>query len=50
MKWRACERFGINPPGFPDGWDDLNVWNQAKLLAYCQNIDHDENPSMSRVK
>lgn len=35
--WRACERSGLRFPGVgKPSWDDLNVWMQAKLLAYHQ--------------
>ena len=38
------------PPGFPEGWDDLNVWNQAQLLGFNQVANHDENPPIKGAK
>lgn len=34
--WRACERFGIRPPGTTVSWEDCNVMVQAALLSYDQ--------------
>ena len=34
--WRACERFGILPPGVREKWEDTNVWSQAMLVAFNQ--------------
>lgn len=43
--WRACERFGILPPGIPGGWDDLDVIIQSRLISYSQirDIEHVQN-------
>jgi len=41
-EWRACERFGILPPGFrpkregPLSWDDLDVVRRCELIGYDQ--------------
>lgn len=37
--WRACERFGVHPPGVKADWDDMLPWHQAQLLAYDQIRD-----------
>ncbi len=34
--WRACERFGIRPPGVRSNWEDCNVQVQSELLAFDQ--------------
>lgn len=34
--WRACERFGIIPPGTYKDWDDNSPWQQAALIAFDQ--------------
>jgi hypothetical protein len=34
--WRACERFGVLPPGLRKHYDDLPPWFQAMLIAYDQ--------------
>lgn len=41
----------MKPPGInKDSWDDLDVWSQAKMLAYCQTRDYDENPPVKTPK
>jgi hypothetical protein len=32
--FRACERFGITPPGIASRWDDCNNWARIELIAY----------------
>lgn len=34
MIWKACERFGIKPPGICEHWDDIDWWTQQCLLQY----------------
>lgn len=34
--WRACERYGILPPGCRQEFDDCPPWLQAMLIAYDQ--------------
>lgn len=34
--WRACERFGVRPPGVEPGWDDCNVAARASIVAFDQ--------------
>jgi hypothetical protein len=34
--WRACERFGIRPPGLKAEWDEIHPWHQAQALAFDQ--------------
>jgi len=46
--WRACERFGILPPGVKDTWIKNDVWGQARLIAYDQirqveDAEHETN-------
>jgi len=31
------------PPGVAGGWDDIDVWTQAKLIAYEQTRSYEEN-------
>lgn len=40
--FKACERFGIKPPGVKDRWEDMGVEDQAILLSYSQ-IREDED-------
>ena len=35
-EFRACERFGLLPPGINHCWDDNLPWMQALLLAYSE--------------
>ena len=32
--WRACERWGIFPPGVFQHWDEIDHWTQARLLGF----------------
>jgi hypothetical protein len=41
--WRACERFGVLPPGVRPTWDKCNVEAKADLLGYEHIRGHDEN-------
>ena len=40
--WRACERFGIRPPGVKADWDKMVPWHQMQLLAYSQIRENEE--------
>jgi hypothetical protein len=40
--WRACERFGVRPPGVKENWDTCTSVVQASLLAYSQLCEHDD--------
>lgn len=45
--FRACERFQVTPPGFPEvfgklNWDQLSAMQQARLLGYDQLANHDQ--------
>lgn len=45
--FRACERFQIIPPGFPEvfgklNWDRLSAMQQARLLGYDQLANYDQ--------
>lgn len=35
-EWRACERFGIKPPGIADSWDKLTPIRKCELMSYDQ--------------
>jgi hypothetical protein len=45
-EWRACERFGILPPGVQPRWEDNHDWIQALLIAYSQIRSQEEVPMM----
>lgn len=34
--WRACERFGVRPPGVQSEFTDCPPWFQVMLIAYDQ--------------
>lgn len=37
--FRACERFGILPPGAEAKWDECSNWSQLQLLSYTMIRD-----------
>ncbi len=41
--WRACERFGILPPGVRSSWDDNLLDYQALLLGYDEVRTYEES-------
>lgn len=45
--WRACERYGIRPPGCHDQFDDCPPWLQAMLIAYDQIRQTEEVKELS---
>lgn len=40
--WRACERFGIRPPGIPESWDDMPEFTRGLLIGYDQIRQHED--------
>jgi hypothetical protein len=48
--WRACERFGMLPPGVEPSWDDNTAATQARLITYSQTRDHEEAAMAYRVQ
>jgi len=32
--FRACERFGVRPPGIKQSWEEMDCFSQADLIAY----------------
>lgn len=41
--WRACERFGIRPPGVREHYDDMSVSAKAMLISYDQIRQIEDN-------
>lgn len=39
--WKACQLFGVRPPGVAASWEDCTIEAQARLLAYCQIVEQD---------
>jgi len=48
-KWRACERFGILPPGVKDSWKRCNRDAQAELIAYNQIREIENNQNLEGI-
>ncbi len=46
--WRACERFGILPPGTTRQFDECNTWAQSMIVSYDQirQIEEDKRDVM----
>lgn len=40
--WRACERFGLIPPGVRRYWEDNDWWSQVCLIGYDQGRQVEE--------
>ena len=40
--WKACERFGVLPPGVLKNWEEMLPWHQAMLLAFNQIRENEE--------
>lgn len=47
--WRACERFGVKPPGVKSRWEDMTAEEQKLLIAYDQVASHDELQVQSQL-
>lgn len=45
--YRACERFGIRPPGVSSSWDEMSPLMQATLIAYSQIREYEEYENLS---
>lgn len=39
----------VPPPGFPGGWDDLDIEVRASLIAYAQLRDEEESNDRNQI-
>lgn len=41
-EWRACERFGMIPPGVVNDWNSNPPWIRLLILAYNDIRDRED--------
>lgn len=45
--WLACERLDILPPDIKASWDEMNVFNQAEVIAWSQIREIEEAETLA---
>ncbi len=46
LVFRACERFGLLPPGMHREWDELPNWQKQLLIGFEQIREREEAERM----